>query len=123
MSVGPGWKEHLGLKVLYVSSLHPHCLQNVLDLWNVYGLFFLFLFWSLQEFPATVLMVDCLIDWIRSFSSQSCSTLTYVWLLYTAFYGIGMLFFWFYVGIYILSHTMNLREFNATGSGLGSCLH
>ena len=32
--------EHLALKVLYVSSLHPHCLWNALDLWNVHSLFF-----------------------------------------------------------------------------------
>ena len=51
-------REHLGLKILYVSSLHPHCLQNALDLWNVYGLLFLFLFWYLQVFSVTVLMVD-----------------------------------------------------------------
>ena len=33
-------------------------------------------------------------NWTWSSSSQSCSTLTYTWLLYTAFYGIGMLFLW-----------------------------
>ena len=50
--------EHLGLKVLYVSCLYPHCLWNALDLWNVHCLFFLFLFWSLQEFSIKVLMVE-----------------------------------------------------------------
>ena len=46
-------REHLELKVLYASSLHQHCLWNALELWNLCGLVFLFLFLSPQEFSVT----------------------------------------------------------------------
>ena len=32
-------REHLGVKGLYVSSLHPCCLWNALDLWNLQFVF------------------------------------------------------------------------------------
>ena len=118
-------REHLGLKVLYVSSLHLHCLWNALELWKLHDLLLSFLFLSLQEFFVTALMVEWLFDWLERVFFFSILLYPDLWVasLYYLLWDWHGSFSGKMFGSRFSLSAMDLWKPNSTRFCLGSCLY